>query len=93
MDYTNFIQTFFPAQLKPWEHDYYVATFLETLGDQGFADYTFDKVQGLDGLWFRTMGTTAYFVVKKGTIIPDGFGTSLVQVTNIPTEPAPVVEG
>lgn len=92
MEYQNFIQTFFPASLKPWEHDYYVATFAETLGDQGFADYCFAEIAGLDGLWFRTMGSTAYFVVKKGTVIPEQFGISIVQVTQVPEEPVVVPE-
>lgn len=92
MNYSNFISIFFPAHLKPWEHDYYIATFQEDLGEQGFADYCFTNIEGLDGLWFRLVGTTAYFVVKKGTTLPDEFGTSVTLVTDIPTEPDPVTE-
>lgn len=92
MNYENFISTFFPAHLKPWENDYYVATFVEALGDQGFADYTFDKIEGLDNLWFRVMGTTVYFVVKKGTVIPEQFGLSVTAVTDVPVEPPVVPE-
>lgn len=92
MNYQNFISTFFPAHLKPWENDYYVATFAEAQHDQGFADYCFEQIDGLDGLWFRVVGSTVYFVVKQGTVLPDEFGLSLVKVTDVPTEPAPVTE-
>jgi hypothetical protein len=92
MNYQNFVSTFFPAHLKPWEHDYYVATFTESLGDQGFADYCFSEIEGLDGLWFRVTGTTVYFVVKKGTTMPEQFGSGLTTVTEVPVEPEAVPE-
>ncbi len=92
MDYQNFISTFLPAHLKPWEHEYYVATFTESLGEQGFADYAYEQISDLDGLWFRVIGTTVYFVVKKDTVIPEEFGLSLTSVTSVPVEPEIVPE-
>lgn len=93
MEYNNFIQVFLPAHLKPYEHDYYVATFAETIGDQQFADYAYKNIKDLDNLWFRTMGNNAYFVVKIGTTIPNDFGISLVKVIDVPIEPPVVEEG
>lgn len=73
--------------LLPWEHDYYVAKFNEGKTPQEFLDYAYEKIQGLEGIWYEVKGTMVYFLVKKGTAIPEDFADSIEAVTDVPEQP------
>lgn len=87
-DLQNIFQT---PTLKPWEHDYYEATFVTAKTNQEFLDYVYETVEGLTGVWYEVSGNTVYFIVPKGTIIPEDFAPLLGKITDVPEEP--VAEG
>jgi|694.fasta_scaffold02007_24 hypothetical protein len=73
--------------LSPWQHDYYAATFLEPKTSQEFLDYAYSKIENLSGIWYEVAGPMAYFVVAKGTIIPEDFAYALAQAEDVPEQP------
>lgn len=73
--------------LAPWEHDYYVATFLEPKTSQEFLDYAYIKIENLSGIWYEVSGSMACFVVPKGTVIPEDFAYTLTQAEDVPGQP------
>lgn len=83
-EFQNIFQT--PA-LLPWEHDYYVANFIEPKNNQEFLDYAYANIENLNGIWYETHGTNVYFLVKKDTIISDDFADKLEAVTDVPVQP------
>lgn len=86
-DLQNIFQT---PTLKPWEHDYYVATFAEAKTSQEFLDHAYTSISGLTGIWYEVTGNTAYFIVAKNTVIPEDFANIVEAITDVPEEP---VEG
>jgi hypothetical protein len=91
MTFDDFTKVFQTPFLKPWEHDYYEAVFDNSITDQEFLDHAHLSIQDLSGLWFRVGGNTSYFIVPKGTIIPENFATVTV-VTGIPEQPTQTEE-
>lgn len=83
-DLQNIFQT---PTLIPWEHDYYVSSFEADITQQEFLDYAYTNIDNLDGIWYEVNGLTAYFVVKKGTVIPNDFANSVELVTEVPEQP------
>jgi len=84
-DFNNVFQTPF---LNPWENDYYEAIFETSMNNQEFLDYAYASIQGLSGLWFHVTGNVSYFIVPKGTVLPENFATIVTAVTEIPEQPA-----
>lgn len=73
--------------LLPWVHDYYMATFIEAKTKQEFLDYVYETIPDLDGVWYEVKGNVVYFIVKKGTVIPEGFADNLEVITDVPEQP------
>jgi len=80
----NIFQTPF---LTPWEHDYYGAYFAEAKSSQQFLDHAYSSIENLSGIWYEVSGNMAYFVVAKGTVIPENFADSLQTATDVPEQP------
>ena len=83
-EFNNVFQTPF---LNPWENDYYAAYFATAKTRQEFLDYAYQTIEGLRGLWFEDTGNMVYFIVPKGTVIPENFADSLQVVTDVPEQP------
>jgi hypothetical protein len=66
--------------LTPETHDFYLATFNHNMDQQGFLDYAYEKIPDLQGIWFKTVGNNAYFVVAKDTAIPEDFAGNLIKI-------------
>lgn len=79
----NIFQTPF---LAPWEHDYYVAYFIQPKSSQEFLDHAYSSIAGLSGVWYKVSENVSYFVVVKGTIIPENFADTVQVVTEVPEQ-------
>lgn len=86
MTFNEFNEIFQTPFLQPWENDYYYAVFENTMKAQEFLDYSYESIDGLVGLWFHILGNTVYFIVPKGTVIPEGFSLSLSVITDVPEQ-------
>lgn len=75
--------------LTPETHDFYVATFDHSIDQQGFLDYAYENIADLLGIWFKTVGNNAYFVVVKDTAVPEDFAGNLIKVEPDLQEPEP----
>ena len=87
MTFNEFIEIFQTPFLQPWENDYYYAVFENTMTTQEFLDHAYESIDGLVGLWFHILGNTVYFIVPKGTTVPEGFALSVNTITDIPEQP------
>lgn len=87
MKFEEFNDIFRTPFLLPWEHDYYSAFFTEQKTPQEFLDYVYETIPGLSGVWYEVVGNMAYFIVKKGTVVPEDFADILNVVTDIPEQP------
>jgi hypothetical protein len=76
-DFSNVVQF---SGVNPETHDFYMASFNHTMDQQGFLDHAHAAIAELPGIWFKTMGTVAYFVVIKETVIPENFADSVIKV-------------
>jgi hypothetical protein len=76
-DFSNVVQF---SGVTPETHDFYMATFNRSMDQQGFLDHAHETIVDLQGIWFKTMGTVAYFIVVKDTVIPENFADNLVKV-------------
>ena len=79
--------------LAPWEHDYYVAHFPQPKTSQEFLDHSYASIEGLSGIWYKVSGNAAYFIVVKGTIIPENFADTIQEVTEVPEQNTDQGEG
>jgi hypothetical protein len=79
-DFSNVVQF---SGLTPETHDFYMATFDRNMDQQGFLDYAYAAIADLQGIWFKTVGTAVYFIVIKGTVIPENFADSLIKVEDV----------
>jgi hypothetical protein len=61
-------------------HDFYMAGFSQSMDQQGFLDYAYQKIADLQGIWFKATGNTVYFIVAKDTVIPEGFAGNLIKI-------------
>lgn len=88
MTYTE-IQTIFQTPfLDPWEHDYYGAYYATPKTRQEFLDYAYQTINDLNGLWFEEVGNMVYFIVPKGTVIPNDFAEGLHPASGTPEQPS-----
>lgn len=87
MTYEELVQTVFKTTLLPWEHDYYESVFIVPKNQQEFLDYAYEKIENLNGIWYEISGSTIYFIVKKGTVIPEDFADVVKPITDVPEEP------
>jgi hypothetical protein len=76
-DFSNVVQF---SGLTPETHDFYMASFNRNMDHQGFLDHAHETIVDLPGIWFKTIGTVAYFVVIKDTVIPEKFADSVIKV-------------
>jgi len=86
----NIFQTPF---LAPWEHDYYAAYFAQQKSSQEFLDHAYLSIENLSGIWYKVSENMVYFVVAKGTVIPEDFCESLQVVTDVPEQTEEQGEG
>lgn len=87
MTYNELQDIFQTPFLNSWEHDYYSAVFENELSSQEFLDKAYEQIPSLGGLWFYTLGNTVYFIVPKGTVIPEDFSLSISSITDVPEQP------
>lgn len=87
MTFEDLKTIFLTPALLPWEHDYYLASFTETKDKQQFLDYAYQTIKNLNGIWYEILGNTVYFVVKKGTEIPEDFAEYVEMITDVPEKP------
>lgn len=87
MTYDEIDNIFKAPFLNPWENDYYSVSFDGTMTRQEFLEYAYEKIADLNGLWYEISGSTVYFIVPTGTVIPDEFGVNILKAENVPTEP------
>ena len=87
MTYNEIQDIFQTPFLKPWEHDYYGAYYATPKTRQEFLDYAYQTITNLNGLWFEEVGNMVYFIVLKGTVIPDDFADDLHIATEVPEQP------
>jgi hypothetical protein len=80
MNFNDFSNVVRFEGLSPETHDFYLATFSRSMDQQGFLDHAYETIADLQGVWFKTMGTVAYFIVIKDTVIPENFADNLVKV-------------
>ena len=87
MTFEEFNNIFRTPFLNPWENDYYSAFFENAKTSQEFLDYSYTTITGLRGLWYEVVGNMAYFIVPKGTTVPEDFADLLHIVTDVPEQP------
>ncbi len=87
MTFADLQNIFITNWLAPWEHDYYMATFNEPKNQQEFLDYSYTTIENLDGIWYEVVGNSVYFIVKKGTIIPEDFADHIEAIVEVPEQP------
>lgn len=73
--------------LLPWEYDYYVSRFADPKTPQEFLDHAYQSIEGLAGVWYEVNGLTVYFIVPKGTIVPEDFAELVEAITEVPQQP------
>lgn len=87
MTFEEFNNIFRTPFLNPWDNDYYSAFFAEAKTPQEFLDYSYTTITGLRSLWYEVVGNMVYFIVPKGTVIPNNFADIMQSVTDIPEQP------
>lgn len=87
MTFEEFNNIFRTPFLNSWENDYYSAFFTTEKTSQEFLDYAYTTIEGLRGLWYEVVGNMVYFIVPKGTVVPEDFADVLNVVTDIPEQP------
>ena len=87
MTYSEIQDIFQTPFLNPWENDYYGAYYATPKTRQEFLDYAYENIPNLSGLWFEDVGNMVYFIVPKGTVIPDNFADDLHIVAEVPEKP------
>jgi hypothetical protein len=87
MTFNELKDIFQTPALMPWEHDYYAAHYITPKTNQEFLDHAYTSIENLNGIWYEIAGNMAYFVVKKGTVIPENFADSIQSVTDVPEKP------
>lgn len=90
MTYNDLLNIFVVSYIEPWKHDYYVAIFDIEKTKQEFLDYAYSTIPNLEGLWYQIQGSTIYFIVPKGTVIPEDFAETVTTITDVPEQPVPV---
>lgn len=87
MTYEELTQHVFKTHLVPWENDFYESVFNNPKNEQQFLDYAYGKIENLSGIWYEIVGSSIYFIVKKGTTIPEDFADVIKPITDVPEEP------
>ena len=87
MKFNELQDIFQTPALLPWQHDYYAAYYITPKTNQEFLDHAYTSIENLDGIWYEILSNMAYFVVKKGTVIPVDFADSIQSVTDVPEQP------
>ena len=72
--------------IKPWEYDFYMATFDHAITDQELLDHSVAVIPNYTNMFSRILGDTVYFIVPKGTIIPEDFSFKIENITDVPEE-------
>lgn len=93
MNFNDFSNVVRFEGLAPATHDFYLATFSRTMDHQAFLDHAYQQIQDLQGLWFKSVGNSVYFIVPLLTVIPDDFADSVIKVeAAVVEEDQPVAE-
>ena len=71
---------------EPWNYDFYRASVESQTTDQEVADLICESIPGLRSIPFYILHATVYFILPKGTEIPEGMLNNIVQITEVPTE-------
>ena len=87
MTFNELQDIFRTTALLPWEHDYYMAYYVTPKDKQEFLDHAYTAIENLNGIWYEILSNMVYFVVKKGTVIPEDFADSIESVTDVPEQP------
>lgn len=86
MTYDDFQGIYVVSGLNAWENDFYVGFFDAPITEQEFFTKAHEKIEGLANIYYRIIGSSVYFIVPKGTVIPEGFAAAVDVITNVPTE-------
>lgn len=79
MNFNDFSNVVRFEGLAPETHDFYLATFSRNMDHQAFLDHAYQQIQDLQGLWFKCLGNSVYFIVPALTVIPDDFADSVIK--------------
>lgn len=79
MNFNDFSNVVKFEGLTPNTHDFYLATFSRSMDHQTFLDHAYQQIQDLQGLWFKSVGNSVYFIVPKLTVIPDDFADNVIK--------------
>lgn len=82
MNFNDFSNVVKFEGLAPETHDFYLATFSRSMDYQTFLDHAYQQIQDLQGLWFKSVGNSVYFIVPLLTVIPDDFADSVTKATD-----------
>lgn len=71
---------------EPWNYDFYKASVEPETTQQEIADTICEAIPDLRSIPFFSIHASVYFVVPKGTTIPENMLNSIEQITDVITE-------